>query len=50
MTSEDIWFSGPVKDAVSLVAQRNCVFLVYIYGKATLCYGSFAACANIYNR
>lgn len=32
MTSERIWFAGPVKDAVSLVAQTNCVFLVYIYG------------------
>lgn len=31
-SSEDIWFSGPVQDAVSLVAERNCVFLVYIFG------------------
>lgn len=30
-SSEDIWFSGPVQDAVSLVAERNCVFLVYIF-------------------
>ncbi|CAO3654728.1 unnamed protein product [Mucor hiemalis] len=30
-SSEDFWFSGPVQDAVSLVAERNCVFLVYIY-------------------
>ncbi|CAO3701701.1 unnamed protein product [Rhizopus microsporus] len=29
--SESVWFSGPVKDAVSLVNQKNCVFLVYIY-------------------
>ncbi|KAI7904310.1 uncharacterized protein BX663DRAFT_338558 [Cokeromyces recurvatus] len=30
-TKEDIWFSGPVQDAISLVNERNCVFLVYIY-------------------
>ncbi|CEG66689.1 hypothetical protein RMATCC62417_03224 [Rhizopus microsporus] len=29
--SESVWFSGPVKDAVSLVNQKDCVFLVYIY-------------------
>ncbi|KAG2206696.1 hypothetical protein INT47_003638 [Mucor saturninus] len=26
-----VWFDGPVQDAISLVAQRNCVFLVYIH-------------------
>ncbi|GAA5805793.1 hypothetical protein HPULCUR_011319 [Helicostylum pulchrum] len=31
MTDQDIWFSGPVGDAITLVGQRNCVFLVYIY-------------------
>ena len=30
--NNDIWFNGPVKDAVALVSQKNCVFLVYIYG------------------
>jgi hypothetical protein len=32
-TEQDIWFAGPVKDAISLVAEKNAVFLVYIYGK-----------------
>jgi hypothetical protein len=31
-TEQDIWFSGPVKDAISLVAEKNAVFLVYIHG------------------
>ncbi|KAI9244246.1 hypothetical protein BY458DRAFT_561043 [Sporodiniella umbellata] len=30
--SEGTWFSGPVQDAVLLVNQRNCVFIVYIHG------------------
>ncbi|KAG1463589.1 hypothetical protein G6F46_003405 [Rhizopus delemar] len=29
--SDKIWFTGPVHEAVSLVTQRNLVFLVYIY-------------------
>ncbi|KAI9483909.1 MAG: hypothetical protein EXX96DRAFT_648574 [Benjaminiella poitrasii] len=31
LTNDDVWFSGPVKDAISLVNERNCVFLVYIH-------------------
>ncbi|KAI8082261.1 hypothetical protein BDF21DRAFT_258728 [Thamnidium elegans] len=31
MADQDIWFSGPVSDAITLVGQRNCVFLVYIH-------------------
>lgn len=30
--NEGNWFSGPVKDAITLVSEKNCVFLVYIYG------------------
>ncbi|KAI8377371.1 hypothetical protein BD560DRAFT_390901 [Blakeslea trispora] len=31
LKSSDIWFNGPVRDAITLVSQKNCVFLVYIY-------------------
>lgn len=27
------WFNGAMADAISLVAQKQCVFLVYIHGK-----------------
>ncbi|RCH88797.1 UBX domain-containing protein 4 [Rhizopus stolonifer] len=27
----DIWFTGPVSDAIALVSQKNCTFLVYIH-------------------
>lgn len=29
----DIWFDGPIAEAISLVAEKQCVFLVYIHGK-----------------
>ncbi|CEP12960.1 hypothetical protein [Parasitella parasitica] len=28
---DDIWFKGSMKDAISLVAEKQCVFLVYIH-------------------
>ncbi|KAI8988428.1 hypothetical protein BDF20DRAFT_855639 [Mycotypha africana] len=30
-TSDDVWFNGPVEDAITAVSRRNCVFLVYVY-------------------
>ncbi|KAI8880181.1 hypothetical protein K501DRAFT_191877 [Backusella circina FSU 941] len=32
--SQDYWFNGPVAEAISLVGQRNCVLLVYIYDES----------------
>jgi hypothetical protein len=29
----DIWFNGPVANAVTTVTENNLVFLVFIYGK-----------------
>lgn len=32
----NIWFDGPIAEAISLVAEKQCVFLVYIHGKITV--------------
>lgn len=29
----DVWFEGPIAEAVSTVTRKNLVFLVFIYGK-----------------
>ncbi|KAF1807562.1 hypothetical protein FB192DRAFT_1270770 [Mucor lusitanicus] len=30
----DIWFDGPIAEAISLVAEKQCVFLVYIHDES----------------
>ncbi|KAL7309297.1 hypothetical protein PS15m_011401 [Mucor circinelloides] len=30
----DIWFNGPIAEAISLVAEKQCVFLVYIHDES----------------
>lgn len=30
----DVWFYGPVADAVKTVTQKNLVFLVFVYGES----------------
>lgn len=32
--TNNIWFEGPVSEAVALVNSRDCVFVVYIFGKS----------------
>lgn len=32
-SSTQVWYTGPVADAVKLVAEKPLAFVVYIYGK-----------------
>lgn len=36
ITMSNIWFDGPIAEAISLVAEKQCVFLVYIHGNITV--------------
>lgn len=32
--TNNIWFEGPVSEAVALVNSKDCVFVVYIFGES----------------